>query len=74
MSKVYCERCASTGIVKASLIKNEETFKNEHIAVVLCDEYSEDTEANLALLALGGLEVRIVGKASETPPMGGEQS
>ena len=59
-----CERCASTGIARASLVKDDK-FNNDHIAVVLCSEYSETTDTNLALLAATGIEVKIVGKASE---------
>ena len=55
-----CNRCAGTGIVKASLVKNAETNNNEFIDVVLCSEYSDNTDKNLLALSAGGLEVRVV--------------
>ena len=69
-----CNRCANTGIAKASLIKNAKTHNNEYIAVILCNEYSEQTDINLALLAAGGLEVRVVGKAFDIETSTEEQS
>jgi hypothetical protein len=65
-SMASCNRCAGTGIVKASLVKNAETNNNEFIDVVLCSEYSDNTDKNLAALSAGGLEVRVVGKANES--------
>lgn len=64
MANYTCERCADTGIVQAALVKNQETFKNEFIAVTLCSEYSDTTDYNLELLNKTGIEVRIVGKAN----------
>jgi hypothetical protein len=57
-----CIDCARTGILSATIIKNNITFKNEKIIVRPCRNHSTSalTDKNLKALAATGIPIEVV--------------
>lgn len=67
MPEHQCEVCCSTGIVCASLVKDE-AGNNKSVEVLLCEHFDEATEANLESITATGIPVEIVKERPNSLP------
>ncbi len=56
MSEYSCNSCCSTGILSATLIKDEEN-NNRSVRLVLCNHFDAETEDNIASIAATGIPI-----------------